>query len=100
MAIANQRLVRVMYREKRRVLEPHMVGEYSDHRRVLVAWQRLNEADPSRAASWQHYLLSEIRTVEELADPFDAPRLGFSPARETRIQRIHCCVPTLGLARD
>ncbi len=97
-SIKAKQVLRVRYHDKLRLLEPYLLGEYSDNRRFLLAWMAQCEDDPAKAPGWQHYLVSQIGSLEVLAQAFDGARAGYNPAGDTRIHRILCSIPALKLA--
>jgi hypothetical protein len=96
-AISAKQLLRVRYHDKVRLLEPYLLGEYSDNRQFLLAWMARCE-DTDKAPGWQHYLVSQLGTLEVLGQTFDGARVDYNPAGDTRIRRILCSIPVLKLA--
>jgi WYL domain len=96
-AINAKQLLRVRYHDKVRLLEPYLLGEYSDNRPFLLAWMTRCEDDAAKVPGWQHYLVSQIGSLEILAQTFDGARTGYNPAGDGRILRILCSVPALKL---
>ena len=96
-AINAKQVLRVRYHDKLRLLEPYLLGEYSDNRPFLLAWMAQCEDDAAKAPGWQHYLVSQIGSLEVLAQTFDGARAGYNPAGDTRIRRILCSIPALKL---
>ena len=97
-AINAKQVLRVRYHTKVRLLEPYLLGEYSDNRPFLLAWMAECEDDTAKAPGWQHYLVSQIGLLEVLAQTFDGARADYNPAGDTRIRRILCSIPALKLA--
>jgi hypothetical protein len=91
--INNLRALRVHYHGKTRVLEPYLLGMYADQRAFLLAWMLRCEGEPQKPSMWQHYLLSDIASVELLADKFDGARAGYNPTSDHRVRHIVCAVP-------
>jgi hypothetical protein len=96
-AINSKQVLRVRYHEKVRLLEPYLLGEYSDNRPFLLAWMAHCEDNAAKAPGWQHYLVSQIGSLEVLAQTFDGARADYNPAGDKRIRRIHCSPPALKL---
>ncbi|MGH7651926.1 MAG: WYL domain-containing protein [Gemmatimonadaceae bacterium] len=96
-AINAKQVLRVRYHDKVRLLEPYLLGEYSDNRRFLLAWMAQCEDASAKAPGWQHYLLSQIGSLEILGQTFDGTRAGYNPAGDARIRRILCSIPALKL---
>ena len=98
-AVNARRRLRVRYKELTRILEPYLVGEYSDGRQFVLAWLVRCEDDPTKLSGWQHYLLTRIQALELLEEQFDCDRSGYNPVSDTRVERILCSVPVLRASR-
>ena len=96
-AINAKQVLRVRYHDKVRLLEPYLLGEYSDNRPSLLAWMAQCEDDPAKEPGWQHYLVLQIGSLEVLTQSFDGTRAGYNPAGDARIRRILCSVSALRL---
>jgi len=94
-AVETRRLLRVRYKDRTRILEPYLLGEYADARRFVLAWMLLCEDDPAKAPGWQHYLLAQMQALEVLGETFDGERGGYNPVSDSRVKRVLCSVPAL-----
>lgn len=97
LAINAKQVLRVRYHDKVRLVEPYLLGEYADNRPFLLAWMTQCEDDPAKEPGWQHYLVSQIGSLEVLPQTFDGVRADYNPAGDTRISRILCSIPALRL---
>lgn len=98
-AINGMRLLRVRYHDRTRTLEPYLLGEYSDARRFLLAWLVRCDEEPQKPSGWQHYLLSEMQTVDVLPESFSGTRADYNPVSDDRVRRTICAVPALKVLR-
>lgn len=96
-AISAKRLLKLRYHGKTRILEPYLLAEYADNRAFLLAWLVRCEEDATKPPGWQHYLLSQVESLEVLEESFDGTRADYNPAGDARIRRIQCSIPTLRL---
>lgn len=96
-AINGRRVLRIRYHDKVRLLEPHLLGEYSNGQPFLLAWLVRCEDDEAKPPGWQHYLVSQIQSLEVLPQSFERPRPDYNPAADNRISRIYCSLSALKL---
>ena len=94
-AIKARRRLRLRYKDKTRVLEPYLLGEYADTRQLVLAWQIRCEEEPTKPPGWQHYLVAQIQALELLEEPFDGQRAGYNPVGDSRVQRVLCSLSAL-----
>ncbi len=73
-AIDSRHLISFLYRKKRILAEPHLLGQARKTRAyVLVAWTL------QPAEEWQYFRYSEIRDLEVQVQRFTGIRSGFNP---------------------
>lgn len=94
-AVEGRRLLRVRYKDRTRILEPYLIGEYADARRFVLAWLVRCEDDPARTPGWQHYLVAQMQALEVLHEKFDGERDGYNPVSDSRVHHVLCSVPAL-----
>lgn len=91
-AIHEQKCVCFRYRDKKRVVEPHMVATNEAGHLALSGWFVRGYSQSGGRAGWRSYLLSEIDQVSVLDDSFEGPREGYQPDGGMRFFDVICAL--------
>ena len=89
-AIAGRRLLSLNYAGGRRTVEPHQLGYTSPGNLALSGWQTSGHSQSGESSGWKIMLVESMTQVRVLDDVFPAPRPGYKPAPNDRIQSAVC----------
>jgi hypothetical protein len=88
-AIRARRLLRFVYEGYERVVEPHAYGVNTAGHDAVSAWLLGGWSASATEPGWRMYLVSEMRDVAALAEPFDGVRPGYN-AEDPHFTRTYC----------
>lgn len=78
-AITARRLLMFGYRDRVRMVEPHVFGVNTAGHEALSAWMRAGFSRSQPAGGWRMFLARELRDLQALDETFAAPRPGYNP---------------------
>jgi hypothetical protein len=88
-AIAGRRLLQFSYANRKRVVEPHILGRNSAGHDVLSAYLVSGYSESRKQPYWRFYLLSDVGLLTMLDESFSGPREGYDP-QDSRILEVYC----------
>jgi len=78
-AIENKQLLRFVYKDKRRLVEPYTFGQSKQGKDTLSAFQIESGSDISQDLCWRQFPLREINKLELLDEKFETIRKDYHP---------------------
>jgi predicted DNA-binding transcriptional regulator YafY len=84
-AIKNQKLISFFYKNRTRIVEPHLVGYDKDGDLTLSAWQ----LQGGSGQGWRDFHISKLRALTITDKTFSGPRTGYNP-HDSTLSRIVC----------
>lgn len=91
-AIAAHQVLAFSYEGFERIVEPHRCGRNTAGHDALLAWLVRGYSESGAGPGWRTYLLTEMRLIRALEEPFASARPGYNPADES-MQVVYCQLP-------
>ena len=84
-AIQNKLAISFYYKNRQRVVEPHLIGYNQNNELTLSAWQ----LSGGTQESWRQFHLSKISSLAITDRNFSSSRQGYNP-NDSTMSRIEC----------
>jgi hypothetical protein len=91
-AIAERKVISFSYKGQRRTVEPHLVGYNKSGALALSAWFLRGGSESNEGEGWRVYMVSEMSSLDALAERFDGPRPGYKADGGKSFQNIQCAL--------
>ena len=91
-AIKEKKLLRFLYDDGLRIVEPHCYGESTAGNDILRAYQVRGISTSGNPTGWRIFDTSKIVGVTVLDDTFDKTRRGYNP-HDLAMTLIYCRLP-------
>src|SRR3990170_7132739 len=91
-AIAAHQLLAFTYEGFERIVEPHRCGRNTAGHDALLAWLVRGYSESGAGPGWRTYLLTQMRLIRALEEPFASVRPGYNPAHGS-MQVVYCQLP-------
>lgn len=84
-AIAGRQVISFVYKNRTRVVEPHLLGYDSDGDLTLSAWQ----LSGGSGQGWRDFHVSKLAGLSITGQTFSGPRHGYNP-HDSTLPQIVC----------
>lgn len=90
-AINTRHLLRFVYDDHLRIVEPHLYGINSARHDALSAWIVGGWSQSRPEPGWRNYLVAGMHDIEVVAEPFPGPRSGYNPGG-AGFRQVYCAL--------
>jgi predicted DNA-binding transcriptional regulator YafY len=90
-AIANKQLLKFVYNDKKRVVEPYTFGCSHKGDDTLSAFQIEGGSNSSKDLGWRQFIIENIEKLVLLDSKFDDIREGYNP-NDSRMSQIYMAI--------
>ncbi|MDY0051526.1 MAG: hypothetical protein RBR65_03205 [Aliarcobacter sp.] len=90
-AIANKQLLKFVYNDKKRVVEPYTFGCSHKGDDTLSAFQIEGGSNSSKDLGWRQFIIENIDNLVLLDSKFDSIRDGYNP-NDSRMSEIYITI--------
>jgi hypothetical protein len=85
--IFDRSVISVVYESGTKIVEPYLVYESKDGKRLLHGWQRSGAWKTSPPPDWTNLSLANITSIAATKEKFDRPHPNYNP-RSDRFHRV------------